>query len=316
MHRGKHQSILLQLAIQFKPHSLIFHQEKTMAVSPLRSKTLHHGRSLSLPSESHSAMSQFEENLSRVRSSQEACSSLSSMNGRVNGLNTLYDSIDELLLLPHNQQTISQECQEKWFEHILDNYVRLLDSCSAVKDLISVNKQDVRELLSAVRRKDVNGIQGYLTSRRKSKKMIHKYLKNLRSFRCEDSILSLEKEDEKVAIVYMLKDAESVTLSLLESLLSYTMGSKGQARKSGWSLISKLIQPKKVSNQGEETCLNEFEKVDSFLQLTQENDTQVEELVNHLKEMDSSIQTLEEQLDCLFRQLIKTRVFLLNILNH
>ncbi|KAL0365731.1 UNVERIFIED_CONTAM: hypothetical protein Sangu_0670700 [Sesamum angustifolium] len=277
-----------------------------MAVSPLRSKTLHHGRSLSLPSESHSAMSQFEENLSRVRSSQEACSSLSSMNGRVNGLNTLYDSIDELLLLPHNQQTISQECQEKW----------LLDSCSAVKDLISVNKQDVRELLSAVRRKDVNGIQGYLTSRRKSKKMIHKYLKNLRSFRCEDSILSLEKEDEKVAIVYMLKDAESVTLSLLESLLSYTMGSKGQARKSGWSLISKLIQPKKVSNQGEETCLNEFEKVDSFLQLMQENDTQVEELVNHLKEMDSSIQTLEEQLDCLFRQLIKTRVFLLNILNH
>ncbi|KAK4437573.1 hypothetical protein Salat_0091200 [Sesamum alatum] len=267
MHHGRHQNFLPSVSNSTQTPQPHFHQEKTMAVSPLRSKALHHGRSLSLPSESHSAMSQFEENLSRVRSSQEACSSLSSMNGRVNGLNTLYDSIDELLLLPHNQQNISQECQEKWFDHILDDYIRLLDACNAVKDLISLNKQDVRELLSAVRRKDMNGIQ------------------------------------------------ESVAISLLESMLSHIMGTKVQARKSGWSLVSKLMLSKKGSYQGEETDLNEFEKVDAVLQMSQEDNTQVDEFLNHLKKMDSSIQILEEELELLFRQLIKTRVCLLNILN-
>ncbi|XP_020552172.1 uncharacterized protein LOC105169927 [Sesamum indicum] len=177
-------------------------------------------------------------------------------------------------------------------------------------------KQDVRDLLSSARRKDVHGFRSYLTSRKKSKKMIQKSLKNLRSFRSKDNILFLEKDDETLALVYMLKDSESVTFSLLESLLSYMMGTKVQERKGGWSLLSKLIHSNKVSHQGEETYLNEFEKVDSFLQLRQENSAQIEDLVNHLKEMDSSIQILEEELEFLFKQLIKTRVFLLNILNH
>ncbi|KAI3472328.1 hypothetical protein Pfo_031174 [Paulownia fortunei] len=273
-----------------------------MALSPLRSKALHHSRSLSLPSGSHPAMSHFDENLSIVRASEATCSSLSSMNSRINGLKNLYDSIDDLILLPHNQPIISQECQEKWVEQILDDYIRFFDACSTVKDLISLMKQDVQELLSAVRRKDVHGIHLYLTSRRKSKKMIRKSLKKLRSFRSKDNALSLEKDCENTTLVYMLKDAESATFSLLESF--------------GWSLVSKLMHSKKVSLQGEETYLNELNKVDSFLQLSQENDTGVEELVNHLKEIDSSIQILEEELEFLFRQLIKTRVFFLNILNH
>ncbi|KAL0356525.1 UNVERIFIED_CONTAM: hypothetical protein Scaly_1338200 [Sesamum calycinum] len=90
----------------------------------LRSKSLHHGRSLSLPSGSHPALSQFDENLSRI---------------------------------------ISQECQEKWVEKILDDYSTILDACSRVKDLISLMKQHVQELLSAIRRKDMHGIQaGFL----------------------------------------------------------------------------------------------------------------------------------------------------------
>lgn len=50
---------------------------------------------------------------------------------------------------------------------------------------------------------------------------------------------------------------------------------------------------------------NEFKKVDSFLQTSQE---EVEEFMNHSKKMESSIQTLEEG--------IRIRVFLLNILSH
>ncbi|KAI3446325.1 hypothetical protein Pfo_002990 [Paulownia fortunei] len=287
-----------------------------MALSPLRSKALHHGRSLSLPSKLHPAMSQFNETLARMKSSNPTSSSLSSMENRLHSLKNLYCNIDDLLMLPHIQQIMSQECQEKWVDQVLDGYIRLLDACSTAKDLFSHMKQDVQELLSALRRKDVHGIHRYQTSRRKSKKIIQKSLKDLRSFRSKNNDLSLEKDHETLALVYMLKEAESVTITMFECLLSCVIGSKVQTRQSGWSLVSKLVPSKKVSHQGEETDLNEFKKVDSFLQLSQEDDTQVEELMNHLKEMDSSIQIHEEELECLFRQLIKTRVFLLNILDH
>ncbi|PIN25734.1 hypothetical protein CDL12_01528 [Handroanthus impetiginosus] len=166
-----------------------------MALSPLRSKALHLGRSLSLPTDSHPAIFQFEENLT----------------------------------------------------------------------VISLTKQDVGELLSAARRNEAYDIQAYLTSRRKS-------------FRSKGNAISLEKDWRS-----MLKDAESVTF--------FPVG------------VSVFL----LSHQVEDTRLNEFKKVDFSFLLIQEDDTQVEELVNHFKEMDSSIQILEEDLEFLFRQLIKTR---------
>ncbi|KAG6410944.1 hypothetical protein SASPL_129017 [Salvia splendens] len=234
---------------------------------------LQHGRSLSFPSSSHPVVSQFDDNLSRLRSSEATCSSLSSFNAKINGLRNLYESIDDLLLLSHIQQIVSEEC--------VDDYIKLLDACSSVKDLISLAKQDLRDLLSAVRRKDVQGINAYLASRKKSKKMIQKSLKNLKR--------SASATSENASI---LKDAESVAISILESLLSYVLGHESKR-----SLLSKLIHSKKVSD-----VENEFNKVESFLQLNQES-----ELVNHIKEMDSDIQVVEEDLKSIFRQLIKTR---------
>ncbi|XP_041999749.1 uncharacterized protein LOC121749226 [Salvia splendens] len=197
----------------------------------------------------------------------------------------LYESIGDLLLLPHIQQIVSEEC--------VDDFIRLLDACSSVRDLISLAKQDVRDLLSSVRRKDAHGIHAYLASRRNSKKMIQKCLKKLRR--------SASATSENIS---MLKDAESVAISLLESLLSYVLGTKVHGSKR--SLLSKLMHSKKAADNE-----NEFNKLDSLLQLNQEN-----ELMNHLKEMDSSIQVLEEELEFIFRQFIKARVSLLNILNH
>lgn len=68
-----------------------------------------------------------------------------------------------------------------------------------------------------------------------------------------------------------------------------------------------------ISKKGEDT--NEFKKIDVFLQTGLEG-VQAEELTHLLKETDSSVQNLEEELEFLFRQLIRTRVLLLNILNN
>ncbi|KAG8364442.1 hypothetical protein BUALT_Bualt19G0129300 [Buddleja alternifolia] len=283
-----------------------------MAFSHLRSKAFNHGRSLSFPSKPHPSTSQFDEKIFIIRGSEASCSSLSSMNNRLNGLKNLYTNIDDLLLLPHIQQIISQEGDNKWVDQLLDGYISLLDACTTAKDLVSHTKHDVQGLLFALRRKDLNGIHCYLTSRKKSKKMIQKSLKNLRSFTSKQNVLALDKDEQTLALMYMLKEAESVTITMFEFLLSYVTASKAQARQSRWSLVSKMMRNKKVSYERD---LNEFEKIDDFLQMSIE-EVQVEELMPHLKEMESSIQNLEEGFECLFRKLIRTKVFLLNILNH
>ncbi|KAL1541193.1 hypothetical protein AAHA92_25446 [Salvia divinorum] len=269
-----------------------------MALSPLRSKFLHHNRSLSLPSKS--SPSHLDDNVSGFEAS---CSSLSSMESSIKGLKNLYTSIDDLLLLPHIQQIISRY---KWIDQVLDGYIRLLDASSTARDLISRTKQHVQELLSALRRKDADGIRCYLNSTKKSKKIIQKSLK---SFRSKSIVATLEKGSEAWELVQKLSDAESITVATLQSLLSYLIGGRMQ---SGWSLVATLMNSKKESNfHG----ANEFEKMESLLQISLEG-LQVEEVMTLSKEVDSSIQNLEQELECLFRQLIRTRVLLLNILHH
>lgn len=287
-----------------------------MALSPLRSKFLHHNRSLSFPSKTTNPTSSHLDE----KGFEASCSSLSSMSNNVGGLKTLYKGIDDLLLLPHTQQIISRDLsQERFVDQVLDGYIRLLDACSTAKDLVSNTKQRTQELLSALRRKDADGILSYLNCRKKSKKSIHNSLKDLRSFRSKPNVLAtLENGCETSELVCKLNEAESVTIARLESLLSCLIGTRMPARQSGWSLVAKLMHSKKVSmnSRGEEaTCLNEFEKMDALLQMSLEG-VQVEGLMSLLKEVESSIRSVEEELECLFRQLIRTRVSLLNILNH
>lgn len=272
-----------------------------MALSPFRSKAVQHSRSLSLPSnKSHTATSHINENLPGLQGFEP---SLSSMNNRVKNLNKLYSNTGDLLMLPHIQQIIVQERKEKRVDDVLDGYITLLDACAMAKDLISNTKQRVHELLSSLRRNDVEGIRSYLDCRRETKKIINKSLKDLRS---KHNVPSSEKDHETTDIAFSLKETELVTFTLFESLLSYLTGAK--VRRTGWST---LVPKKVVSRQGEGMHLNEFEKMDGLLQMSLE-----EEAKAGLKEMESSIRVLEEELECLFRRLIRTRVSLLNILNH
>ncbi|KAL6531919.1 hypothetical protein OROMI_028282 [Orobanche minor] len=295
-----------------------------MALSPLRSKASinHHNRSLSLPcpKPSNPAFSQFERTLSDIRASEASCSSLSSTNDTLNGLKKLYCEIGELLQLPHVQRIDLQEFDhDKWVDQLLDGHINLLDACTTSKDLVSQMKQNIRDLLSALRRKDTDNIRCYLDSRRKLKKTIKKSLKVLKmSFKSKhDILISLDKENHgTMDLVRMLRDAESVTVTMLESLLSHLIGTNDSnkarqgSHKSGWSLVSKMLVSKKIASH------NECEKIDGFLEMSLEVVQVNENIMNHLKTMESSIQNLEEELDGLFRQLIRTRVFLLNLLNH
>ncbi|WMV13315.1 hypothetical protein MTR67_006700 [Solanum verrucosum] len=275
--------------------------------SPLRSKTtLKHARSSSFPSTSHPIVSQFDEQLSRLTSSSEATSSsLSSFTCRFGDLENLLDYTEDLLQLPHVQQAFSLNIDE-----LLEGYLKVLDICSTIKDLLSNEKQNRQDLLSALRRRrSMDDISGYLTSRRKSKKMIQKLVKNLKSMMKENNLAS--KKPETSAIVGELQDVQLVTLGLFKGLLSYVNGTGSQS--SSWSLLSKIMLSK-----SEEVEANEFDNVDAALcsLLSHNKTSKYEELTSQLREMEVTIEVVEEGLECFFRRLIKTRVSLLNVLNH
>lgn len=252
-------------------------------------------------------MPQFDEHLSRVKASEAASTStLSSMSSRLSGLKNLYECTDDLLQLPHIHRVISQSCQDKWADELLDGYLRLLDACTTTREIFSQVKQSVQELLSALRRKDRDELSGYLTSRRHSKKIIQKALKNFRKINNKQSVITPEKDNETVAVYNMMKEIESITLNLFDSLLSHISGST----TGGWSVMSKLMKKDKESGE------NEFEKVDSFINQKLSNKSDAEELQNQLGDILTSIQTVEEELEGSFRCLIKSRVSLLNILSY
>ncbi|KAI8553930.1 hypothetical protein RHMOL_Rhmol05G0055000 [Rhododendron molle] len=274
-----------------------------MASSPLSLKSFYHTRTVSLPSRLHPVIPHDDEHLT------------------LSGLENMYDRLDGLLQLPHTQQVFAQQRHEKWVEVVLEKNLRLLDVCATVKDVSSQTKQDLQGLLSILRRRrEADEFSSYLNSRKKAKKVIQKSLKDLKNIKSRHTVVALGKSQE---ILDLLNKVEAATVEAFETLLSYISGTKAESRLRGLTLASKLIHRKSDASKDEETNISVFEKFDVLLHSLNnhktsksDNTVHVENVQNILGKMELSIQEVEEELECLFRRLIKTRVTLLNILNH
>ena len=298
-----------------------------MASSSPIHKTSYHARSISLPSRPHPLIPQIDAHLCILRAS-EATSSSSSITDKLSSLENLYDCMENLLLLPLSRQALVQHQNQKWVNEVADGYLLLLDVCSVAEDALLQTKEGVQELQSTLRRRPygehgaANEVAEYLASRKKVKKVISKSLRDLKSKqrKCDFSIS--EKEPETVALVCILREVEVATLTVLESLLSSIAGPKMQSNTSKWSLVSRLMHSKRVESEEEKAEFGEFEKVDAAFQTHISQKTsksfniKAENVQNLLGNLELSIQDLDGGVECLFRRLIKTRVSLLNILNH
>ncbi|KAK9690637.1 hypothetical protein RND81_09G142400 [Saponaria officinalis] len=274
----------------------------------MASSTVYHVRSVSLPSRPHPTAEQVVEQLCRLRSSQSASSSSTSVSHGLNGLKDLYSCVDELL-----QQSLTQNQNGKWVDEVLDGSLRLLDFCSASRDALQQSRERLGDVQSALRRRCsgelsiVKEAVKYLNTRKSVKKTIKKCLKNLKP--------ETEQKDEAHATISLLKDVQEITADTFKSLLSYIAGSQ----KSGWSVVTKLVS--KNTNK-ETTSTSEFDEVDTTLnslicqKKSEISSSQMENLMSQTFKLESQIQDLDESLECLFRNLVKSRATLLNIFSY
>ncbi|KAL4302530.1 hypothetical protein GQ457_10G023640 [Hibiscus cannabinus] len=290
-----------------------------MASSALNQKSNFHARSNSLPSRPHPLVTQIDEHLCRLKSSESASSS---MTPNLTGLRDLYELVDSLLQLPVTQKTLAQQCNDMQVNELLNGSLKLLDVCGVAKDALLQAKEDTKQLQSILRRRRgadeggfTNEAKEYLASRQKAKKLMNKSLKA-----CKFGFARFENIGE--ATFSMLREVEAVTLTVFESLFSYISGTKMESKSTNWSLVSKLMSSKRVTCEGEASKANEFEQVDVVLCALIGNKTRKSGKVSsdgaqiELQKLESSSQDLEDGVECLLRLLIKTRVSILNILSH
>ncbi|KAI6700981.1 hypothetical protein NL676_015305 [Syzygium grande] len=282
--------------------------------SPANPKSHFHARSASLPSKPNPLISQAEDCLRRVSSSEAATtSSFSSVSGMICGLVDFYASVDDSLLLLHTQQALVQEGRDE----VLERSLGLLDICSTGKDVVAQTKETVQELQSMLRRRRGdelalrNEVQAYLASRKQAKKTIQNCLNNLK---IKSPISSADQSG--VTMVYMLREAEGVALKTIKSLLTLVHGkSMSCSFFFKWMHSNRVAADERVSN-------SELEIVDAAADALlshkhgKASNIQTEHVQKVLAELESDIQDIEEEMECLIRRLIKTRVSLLNILNH
>ncbi|AES89148.1 hypothetical protein MtrunA17_Chr4g0035221 [Medicago truncatula] len=296
-----------------------------MAVNETNIKSSLHIRSNSLPSTPHPLISYFENNL-QILKSYEGDSSVSSSSvcNNLNGMQDLHDCIDKFLQMPIEQQALSQECNEKCVDDLLESSLRILDICSTTKDCLSLSKENIQELQSVIRRKRgvetglaVEGVK-YLALRKTTKKQIQKAFLKLKEMKEELIASSLNKKDNNSSpMLGFLKKAEEVTVSSLEHLLLFISNPKGHSNNKRWSAISKLMHSKRVVCDSQYSDTNEFEKVDAtLLSLISHNPSSTENFQSHLEDLEMCIQDLEIGVEQISRKLIRNRVSLLNIFNH
>ncbi|OAY22539.1 uncharacterized protein LOC110605774 [Manihot esculenta] len=273
-----------------------------------------HVRSSSLPSKSHPLASSVEEQLTTLRASS------ASVIHKLGGLKDLHDRVGDLFKLPHTQQALSSEHQDKCLEEMFDGSLRLLDACATTRDVFSQMKECVQELESSFRRKRgaesnvENEVQAYMNSRKRMSKVISKYCGNLK--RMEKKCTELHVDKDSVVVDGMLKEVEEISLMVFQSLLSSVSLSKARSRPAGWSLVSKLLPSRQITSQVQ-AYANGVEKMDvELLNLIGKTSTSLVEMksvLEGLEALECSIEQTEEELECIYRRLLKSRVSLLNM---
>ncbi|XP_051123963.1 uncharacterized protein LOC127246564 [Andrographis paniculata] len=263
-------------------------------------------------------MESVEDQLCRLKSSEAASTSASSVCANLDGLRVIHEGIGNLIQLSSIQQALSHGQGQEFVNEMLEGSLRIVDLCEFSRDIVRLTKESVQDLESSIRRNkgktaSAVDINSYVDSRNKIKKMIGKYAKNLKSFN-KNSKEATSSDSDLKATMTVLKEAEVHTLATLKSVFTLVSGEKEISRQRSWSLISKFTKASRVHSEVE--LESSIEDLCSLNISKSQKGMDMQNMLKQLRASEMTIQELEEGLETLFRSLVKTRVSILNILNH
>ncbi|KAH7849522.1 hypothetical protein Vadar_019071 [Vaccinium darrowii] len=291
-------------------------------------KSLYHIRSISLPSRSHPTTFRIEEKLHKLKKWEASATTTTAeeiCNGLL-GLNELYKCLDELLNLPLTQKSLSLRQHKGWIDESLDISVTLLDVCSITRDFTSQVKEHVKDLLSTIRRKKgdskiQNSVAKYVRFRKEMKKVAKKLNANVKQI--DNRIPSLpliEELDNRhaLALIRVLREVSSINISVYNLVLLFLSEPISKPNSKTWS---KLLDQCREAFEEQEDNRNELQRVDVALNNmwkcggSSELREKMKIAQNGLEQLESSMESFESSLECLFKGLIKARTSLLNIVS-
>ncbi|KAJ9170671.1 hypothetical protein P3X46_018763 [Hevea brasiliensis] len=244
---------------------------------------------------------------------------------KLSGLKDLFESVDDFLQLSFAEQTTSNERQSQAIENAMNGSLELLDICDTTRDLFSQMKECLQQLELSLRRSKggdcslTREVDAYMVSRKKLNKEVCKCLRNLKKKERNCTTAAFHNSSNLENMISTLRGVQEISLVVFESILSFISKPKAKSLPSGWSVIPKLLQSKRVSSEVENEA-SEVEKIDAELFILKSSKgisiSAIPNLLKGLETLESSIQEAEEDLECIYRRLVKTRVSLLNILNH
>ncbi|KAH7850496.1 hypothetical protein Vadar_033894 [Vaccinium darrowii] len=299
-----------------------------MESSPLSSYQF---RSISLPSRLHPHGTRIDVGLNKLKTWQSSLVSSSvptsgeTIRTGLVGLADLYSCVEELIHSPVTQQALIQNRNGVLVEAALEESIRFLDSCSVARDLLMMMKENIQDLQSVLRRKGGTisigkNINAYDSSKKKVKKESAKWLRALKKMEKQNESCSLFDVNYNLSnLNRVLREVKAVTISVVRLLFLFLSAPDSSTRPGmRWSLIKKLV----VTRPTEHKIIDEIGRVDVVLQslrvCIQNNNSSIDVQMarRRLEALGDSMEGDEDGLNCLYRQLIRNRVSLLNILAH
>lgn len=219
-------------------------------------------------------------------------------------LKELHNTANNLLHSPVIKQSLVSYQQEKHVYEVSEASLSMLDACGNTKDVLLLVKDHLQELQSTFRRISIgetaatkSKLSGFYIHRKKLRKELLNCLRALKGMKNNDIMNSdLYSIDHNLGVVVnVLREVRATNVSIVESLMS----------------LMSMPSPVCKSNRG--SFRSKFMRVNS-LSLWKNCDMKTFQTGNKILEaVETAIEDLEVELDCIFRRLIRTRVSLLNI---
>ncbi|RLN32996.1 hypothetical protein C2845_PM03G05350 [Panicum miliaceum] len=301
-----------------------------------------HLRSISLPTRPHALVLKAEQELRRLRalvSPPSPSPSTHALRALLQDLGDLHEYVEEVVSLPTNWDALRLPRHRRLVEAELEGSVALLDLCGAARDGLAAAKDQLRDLRSALRRHRraagnppellpptradaavVGGrVEAYAAALKKASRAIRRGCGNGKRAAAAAETAKDDSCGGAPRPVAMLAEVRELTVSLLQSSVEALLRQAvvRPSTTSKWSLVSRaLMHSRSTASSGED---QEGARADadepasgSFrIKDVSSGDGQMK-AQSQLQALECCIEGLEEGLERLFRNLIRSRVCLLN----